>query len=156
MDRAVVELQADDAAHRALRVDDEIDREIFDEELRVVTQRLPIERMQHRMAGAVGGGASALRRRPLAIVGRHAAEGALIDASILGAREGHAPMLELIDGLRRVAAQIFDRVLVSEPVGALDGVVHVPFPVVRPHIGERRGDAALRGDSMASASETLS
>ena len=64
-------------------------------------------------------------------------------------------MLQLIDGLRRVAAQIFDRVLVSEPVGALDGVVHVPFPVVRPHVAERRGDAALRRDRVRTRRKDL-
>ncbi|KAF0123099.1 MAG: hypothetical protein FD148_2822 [Methylocystaceae bacterium] len=53
-------------------------------------------------------------------------------------------MLQLINGGRGVAAHIFDGVLVAEPVGALDGVVHVPFPIVRPHVAERGGDAALR------------
>ena len=113
-----------------------------------ILERLAIQRVQHGVAGAVGGGAGALRGRAFAVIGRHAAEGTLIDAAVLGARKGHAPMLEFIDGLGRVAAQIFDRVLVSEPVGALDGVVHVPFPIVRPHIAERRGDAALRRDRM--------
>ncbi len=146
MDRPVVELQADDADATALSVHDQIEREIFDEEFRAVLERLTIERVQHRMAGAVGGGAGALRRRALAVIRCHAAERPLIDAALGGARERHAPVLELIDGLRRVAAHIFDRVLVPKPIGALDGVVHVPLPVVRPHIAERGGDAALRGD----------
>ena len=53
-------------------------------------------------------------------------------------------MLELVDRLGSVAAQIFDRVLVAQPVGALDRVVHVPAPVVRTHVAERGGNAALR------------
>ena len=145
VDRAVVHLQADDAAERAFRVADEIDGEIFDEELAARPQRLAVERVQHRVAGAVGGGAGALRDA-LAVIGRHAAERPLVDLALFGARERHAPVLELIDGVGRVAAQIFDRVLVAEPVGALHGVVHVPAPVVRPHIAERGGDAALRRD----------
>jgi hypothetical protein len=99
---------------------------------------------QVRWAGGGGG-----------VIGRHAGKGALINRALGRAREGHAPMLELINGLRRVAAQIFDRVLVSEPVGALDGVVHVPFPVVRPHIAERGGDAALGRDRMRTGREDL-
>ena len=39
-------------------------------------------------------------------------------------------MLELVDRLRCFAHEIFDRVLVAQPVGALDGIVHVPRPVV--------------------------
>jgi hypothetical protein len=64
----------DHAAAGAVVVHDQIEREIFDEEFRRVAQRLAVKRVQHRMAGAVGGGAGALRG-PLPNVGRHAAEG---------------------------------------------------------------------------------
>src|SRR5712692_9718586 len=111
-------------------------------------QRLAIHRVQHGVAGAVGGGAGALRGA-LAVMGGHAAEWALIDLAIfLAARERQAPMLKLVDRLRRVAAQIFDGVLVAEPVGALDGVVHVPAPVVRPHVAERSRNPTLCRDGM--------
>ena len=82
-------------------------------------------------------------------------EGALQDLAVLGAREGHAPMLELVNRLRRVAAEIFDGVLVAEPVGALDGVVHVPLPVVLAHVAERGGDAALRRDGVRAGRKHL-
>ena len=145
---AVFEIERDDAAAGAVLVHDQIEREILDEELRRLAQRLTVERVQHGVAGAVGGGARALRRRAFAVIRRHAAERPLIDLAVLGAREGHAVVLELVDGVGRVAAQIFDGVLIAEPVGALDGVVHVPAPIVRPHVAERRGDAALRGNRM--------
>ena len=64
-------------------------------------------------------------------------------------------MLELVDGGRRVAAEVFDGVLVAEPVGPLDGVVHVPAPVVRAHVAERGGDAALRRDGVRARREHL-
>ena len=64
-------------------------------------------------------------------------------------------MLELVDRVGRLAAQIFDGVLVAEPVRPLDGVVHVPAPVVRAHIAERRGDAALRRDGVRAGREHL-
>ena len=154
MERAVVEAQRDDAAAGAVLVHDQVDGEVLDEELGRVAQRLAVERVQHGVAGAVGGGAGALRRRAFAELGGHAAERALVDAAVLGARERHAVVLELVDGVRRVAAQIFDGVLVAEPVGALDGVVHVPAPVVRPHVAERGGDAALRRDGVRARRET--
>ena len=119
-----------------------------------VAQRLAVERVQDGVAGAVGRGAGALRRA-LAVVGRHAAEGALVDLAFLGARERHAPVLELIDGGGRVAAEIFDGVLVAEPVGPLHGVVHVPAPVVRAHVAERGGDAALGRHGVRARGEHL-
>ncbi len=147
MQRAIVELECDHAAANALVVHDQIDREKLDVELGRMTQRLAVHGVQHGVAGAVGRGAGALRLA-LAVIERHAAERALVDPAVFGARERHAPMLELVDGFGRVAHHVFDGVLVTQPVRALDGVVHVPAPVVRMHVAERRGNAALRGDGV--------
>src|SRR5476649_2446135 len=81
MDRSVVQLEADDAAHRALRVTNEIEGEILDEEFTFRLERLTIERVQDGMAGAVGGSACTLRDA-LAVLGRHAAERALVDLAL--------------------------------------------------------------------------
>ena len=143
MDRAVVEIDGDDAAAAAVVVHDQVDGEIFDEELGRMAQRLAVHGVQHGVAGAVGGGAGALRGA-LAVMGGHAAERALIDLAVFAARERQAPMLQFVDRFRRAAAHIFDGVLVAEPVRPLHGVVHVPAPVVLAHIAERGGDAALR------------
>ncbi len=64
-------------------------------------------------------------------------------------------MLELYDRFHRIAAHVFDRVLVAEPVGALDRVVHVPAPVVLAHIAERGANAALRRDGVAAGRKDL-
>jgi hypothetical protein len=90
-----------------------------------------------------------------AVVLGHAAEGALVDLAFLGAREGHAPVLELVDGGRRVAGQVFDGVLVAQPVRPLDGVVHVPAPVVGTHVAEAGRDAALGRHGVAAGREHL-
>src|SRR5690606_34076525 len=94
-----------------------------------------------------------LRSGTLAVKSGHAAERPLIDLAVLGPREGHAVVLELVDRGRRFAAEIFDRVLVAEPIGALDGVVHVPTPVILAHIAERSSDAALGGNRVAACRE---
>ena len=154
VDGAVIHRQRHDTAAGAI-VHDEVECEVFDEEFRRVPERLAIKRMQHGMAGAVGGGTGALRRRAFAEIHHHAAEGALIDLAFLGAREGQAEMLEFVNGGRRIAAEIFDGVLIAQPVGALHRVIHVPAPVVRPHIGERRGDAALCRDGMGAGRKHL-
>ena len=133
---------------------DEIEREVFDEELGVVLDRLLVQRVQHRVAGAVGRGAGAVRRA-LAVMRGHAAEWPLVDAAVVGARERHAVVLELDDRGRRFLAHELDGVLVAEPVRALDGVVEMEAPVVLAHVAERGGDAALRGHGMAARREHL-
>ena len=151
---AIVELPGGDAEAAAFLVHDQVEGEVFDEELDRLGQRLAVHGVQHGVASAVGGGAGALDRR-LAVVARHAAEGALIDLALRRAREGHAPVLQLVDRRRRVAGEVFDGVLVAQPVGALDRVVHVPAPVVRPHVAERGADAALGGDGVRAGGEEL-
>ena len=153
VDGAVVQVPRDDAAHAAL-VGDEVEGEILDEEFGRMLQRLLVERVQHGMAGAVGGGAGALRDAFAEFRG-HAAEGTLVDLARLGAAEGHAVMLELDDRGDRLAHHVLDGVLVAEPVRALDRVVHVPAPVVLAHVAERGADAALRRDSVAAGREHL-
>ena len=155
VDRAVVQVPRHDAAHRAGLVGEQVDGEILDEELRVVAQRLLVERVQDRVTGPVGRGRGAPCRRSLAVARRHAAERALVDLALRRARERHAVMFELDHRRDRLAAHIFDRVLVAEPVGALDGVVEMPAPVVLAHIAERGGNAALGGDGMAAGREDL-
>ena len=77
-----------------------------------------------------------------------AAKGALIDAAIFGAAEGHAVMFKFDHRRDRFAAHIFNGVLVAQPVGALHRVIHVPAPVIRPHVGQRGGNAALSRDGV--------
>ncbi len=154
MDGAVVKIPGDDAATGAFFIHDEIDGEILDEELRVIFQALLIKRVQDGVPGAIGGGAGALYRR-FAIVAHVPTEWPLIDLAVLGARERHAEMLELEHRRDRLTAHVFDRVLIAEPVGALDGVVHMPLPVILGHVAQRRADTALRRDGVTAGRKHL-
>ncbi len=151
MHRAVRHIDGHDATALAV-LHDQVDGEIFDEELRFVTQRLLIQRMQHRVAGAVRRCASTLRGA-LAVVRRHAAEGTLINATVVSTRERHAVVLEFDHRARRFFAHEFDGVLVAEPVRPFDGVVHVPAPIVLAHVAERGADATLRGHRVTARRE---
>src|SRR5512139_873343 len=95
------------------------------------------------MAGAVGGGTGA-GGLLAAEVFRLAAERPLINFPVVEARKRQAHVLELVHRAGRLAAHELDRVLVAQPIAALDRVVHVPFPAVVVDVGERGGDAALR------------
>ncbi len=154
MQGALVHVQREHATTDALLVEDEVDGEVFDEESGVMRQRLLVQRVQDRVAGAVGRRAGALRRA-LAVMRGHAAERALVDLAFLGARERHAVMFQLDDRGDRLAAHVLDRVLVAEPVGALDRVVEVEAPVVLAHVAERGGDTALRGHGVRAGREHL-
>jgi hypothetical protein len=112
---ALGHVQRKHAAAGAVLVHDQVEREVLDEELRVVRQRLLVQRVQDRVAGAVGGGAGALRGA-LAVVRGHAAERTLVDLAVLGAAERHALVLQLDDRGDRLAAHVLDRVLVAQPV----------------------------------------
>ena len=133
---------------------DEIQREVLDVELGVVLDGLLIQRVQHGVAGAVRGRAGAMRRA-FAVVRGHAAEGSLVDAAVVGARERHAIVLELDDRGGRFLAHELDGVLVTQPVRTLDGVVEVKAPVVLAHVAKRGGDAALRGHCVAAGRKYL-
>ena len=154
MDRAIIHTQRNHAPADAI-FHDQIDGKVFDEEVRRVLQALLIERVKHGVAGAICCGARALHRRAFPHVLHVAAKRALIDRAVLVTAERHAGMFELVDRLRGLAAQIFDRVLVAEPVGALDGVEHVPGPVVGRVVHQAGGNAALRRNRVAAGWEHL-
>src|SRR5690606_9960104 len=83
-------------------------------------------------------------------------EGALVDAALLGTGERQTHVLQLEYGFRADRTHVFDGVLVADVVGTLDGVIHVPAPVVvRVSRGDRAGDAALGGYSVRTGREHL-
>ena len=108
-------------------------------------QRLLIKRVQHRVTGSVGSCAGALRGT-LTKARRHAAERTLIDATVFGPRKRDTVVLELHDRRRCFLAHILDRILIAQPVRSLDGVVHMPAPVVFTHVAECGTDTALCGN----------
>ena len=153
VDRSIIEAPGHQAPATPL-FHDEVEGKVLDEERCIIAQALPIERMQHRVARAVGRGTGTLDRRLAEFLG-HAAERALVDLSIFGARERHAEMFKLVNRLGRIAAEILDRILVTQPVRPLHGVVHVPAPVVGLHVAECCGNAALRRHGVAAGREDL-
>ncbi len=129
---AVVLLHRDEVEHVELveEVDAELDA--------VLEQRL-----QDHVSRAVGGVARAAHGG-LAVVGRVAAEAALVDLALGRAVERQAHVLEVDDGVDRLLREDLGGVLVDEVVTALDGVERVPLPRVLFDVRERRGHAALR------------
>ena len=125
-------------------VEQQVDDVVLVEELDAVLDALLVQRLQDHVAGAVGREAGP-PDGPLAEVARVAAEAALVDLAVRRPIERQAHVLELDDGLDRLAGQDLGRVLVDEVVAALDRVVHVPLGVVLLQVAERGADAALGG-----------
>ena len=154
VDHAIFQVDGHDAAASAFLVHDQVDGEIFDEKLGAA-QALLIEGVQNRVAGSVGGGAGAFGRR-FAVIQHVAAERPLIDPALLGAAKWHTVVLQLDHRRDGVTAHVLDGVLVTEPIGALDGVVHVIFPVVvLAHVVEGGANPALRGHRVTARREHL-
>ena len=141
-DLAGFHFQGHHAQHVAFGVADQVQRHPFDEEGGACPDVTLVKRVQQGVAGTVGGRTGA-RHGLFAQVGRVAPERTLVDGAVGVAVERHAEVLELVDDLGRLAAHEFDGVLVTEVVGALDGVEHVPVPVVLAHVAQRGPDAAL-------------
>lgn len=64
-------------------------------------------------------------------------------------------MLEFDDGSGSLAGHVVDGVLITEPVGALDSIVHVPSPVILVHVAQGGVDTTLSSDGMTSSREKL-
>src|SRR5579884_2398557 len=123
-------------------INEQVEDEVFIEETHLVFDGLLIHGLQQHMAGAVGGVAGAADGA-FAVVAGMAAEAALVDAPVICAVEGQAAMLKLVDGVDGVAGKNLGCWLVYQVVAALDGIVHVPFPVIFFLVAKRGGDTAL-------------
>src|SRR5690606_7906175 len=130
----------------------QVERHPFDKELGAGSNVALIERVQHGVTGAVGCGTGALDGL-FTEIGGVTAERTLIDGAVGVAVERHAEVFELVHGIGRFTAHEFDGVLVAEPVGTLDRVIHVPVPVVLAHVAQRGTDATLCGHGVGTCGE---
>lgn len=170
MNCTVFEVQRDNAlAHAVLHY--KIQRKVFDEIITVVAQRLTVKCVEKRVTGSVerrinnfsifklfiflpvSNATATMRLSTFAKVVALTTEGSLVDFTVGRSREWHSVVLQLDDSLGCFAGHVMDCVLISEPIGSLDCVVHVPLPVVVLHVAESGVDATLSGDCVRSGGE---
>ena len=125
-------------------VRDEVHDVVLVVELDAVLDGLLVQGLQDHVPGPVGREARPADG-PLAEVPGMAAEPALVDLALGRAVERQAHVLELDHGLDGFAGQDLRRVLVGQVVATLDGVEHVPLPVVLLEVAERGAHATLGG-----------
>mmetsp|Transcript_157687 Transcript_157687/g.505719 ORF Transcript_157687/g.505719 Transcript_157687/m.505719 type:complete len:246 (-) Transcript_157687:2-739(-) len=155
VDGAVLHAHRDATQALAVIAHDEIHGEVLHEEQTVELQSHAVERVEDGMASAVCRSRATVCLTTLAELQALAAEGALVDLALRGARERQAEGFELQDDLGRQAAHVLDGVLVAQPVRSLDGVVGVPAPVVLRHVGQCAVDAALGGHCVGACGKDL-
>ena len=101
--------------------------------------------MQKCVARAVSGGTSASRLPTFAVVLALPAKGSLINPALFGSRKRQAHVFQFEYRLGPHGTHVFDRVLISNVIRALDRVVHVPPPIIlRISTRNGTGDSALR------------
>ena len=130
-----------DHAHAAAAVLDELPGEELLVDGDAALDQLLVEDLDQHVPGDVRGEDGA--RRP------GGAERPLGELAVLAAREHRAPVLELVDVVRRLLGEELDRVLVAQEVGALDGVEGVALGAVLAGVPERGVDPALGGAGVA-------
>ena len=96
--RAVLHVQRNDADTLAI-LHDQVEREVFNEEVRVVAEGLAVEGVEEGVSSSVGGGGAAVCLATLSKLQGLTTECALVDFALLRPREGHAEVLELDNGL---------------------------------------------------------
>ena len=144
--------QGGDADHVACIVPDQIHGQPFDKKAGPLLDVLLIQRMEHGVASAVSGSTGALYWF-FTVIGSVATERPLVNGSIRIAVERHAHVFQVVHHLGRFATHELNGILVTQPVGTLDGVVEMVVPVVLIHVAQRGSDPALCGDRVRSGRE---
>lgn len=139
----------------ALVVHDQISREVLDKVGCVVVKRSSVKSVEKRMTSSVGDAAASMSLATFSVFERLTAKRSLVDLAFWRSRERHTVVLELDDGVGSFSSHVVDGVLVAEPIGALDSVVHVVLPAVFFHVAESGVDSALSGDRVRSSWEEL-
>jgi hypothetical protein len=129
VDLARSQLERDDPARAAVLADQQIQRVELIEEIDLMLDSLLVERLQDHVTSAICGITGALDR-PFAEVPRVTPESALVHTPVRKAVEGQTHVLQLEHGIDRFPGQYRRGILVDQIVATLDGVEHVPLPVI--------------------------
>ena len=144
------------ANHLPLAIQHQVKGKPFIQEDTTCLQVALIERMQKGMASSVCGSAGAGSLATLAIVLGLTTKGALIDAAIFLAGKWQAHVLKFKHSLGANGTHVFNGILVANVVRTLDGIEHVPAPVVIGIFrGNGTGDATLGRNCVGASGEDL-
>lgn len=172
MERSVFHVERDHTDTLAI-LHEQVERKVFDEEVGVVSEGLTVKGVQDGVTCSIGSGGTSVGLSTLAILEGLTTERSLVDLSFLGSGEGNTVVLELTraisirpfpysphrahldNRIRRLLAHVMNRILVTQPITTLDGVVHVPPPIILGHVSQSGIDTTLGGDGVRTCGEKL-
>lgn len=147
MDGSVLEVHGDDTNAGSI-LHNEIESEVLNKVVAIVLEGGSVESVEKRMSSSVSDTAGSVSLSSASEVVGLSSESSLVDLSVSGTGEWHSVVLELNDGSLGLSGHVVDGILVSEPIGSLDGIVEMPPPVVGVHVSERSVDTSLGGDGV--------
>lgn len=142
MNCSILQIQSNHSSTLAI-LHEQIHCKVFDKIVAIVTERLAIKRVQKRMSSSVSYAAASMSLSSLAVVVTLSAKSTLINFTVGCARKRHAIVFQLNNGFGCFSGHVMNCVLISKPIGPLDGVIHVPLPIVVLHIPESGIDSSL-------------
>ncbi|RMR95123.1 hypothetical protein ALP76_05479 [Pseudomonas savastanoi pv. glycinea] len=146
----------DDADKGTVLILDQIHAVVFVEEYGASLEVGLIKGVQQCVTSTVGSSTGTCSLTALAEVLGLTAKRTLVDATLFGTGERQTHVLEFENSFRAYGTHVFDSVLVTDVVGTLDGIVHVPAPViVRIGRGNCAGDATLGRNGVRACREHL-
>mmetsp|Transcript_21645 Transcript_21645/g.42284 ORF Transcript_21645/g.42284 Transcript_21645/m.42284 type:complete len:208 (-) Transcript_21645:156-779(-) len=158
MDGTVLHAHGNATKATAIIAHDEIECEVFHEEEAIKLQSHAVKCVQDRMTSAICCCSTAVCLATLSKFQTLATKCTLIDLAIRRPREGQTKRFKFQDHFWRQTAHVLNGILVSKPVGTLDGVVSMPTPVIFCHVGKGPVDTTLcsygvraRGEDFADA-----
>jgi hypothetical protein len=154
MQCSVFHVQSDDTDTLAI-LHEQVERKVFDEEVGVVSKRLTVQGVENGVTRSIGGGGTSVCLTTLAVLEGLTTERSLVDLSFLGSGEGYTVMFKLDNSVWCFLAHVVNRILVTQPITTLDGIVHVPPPIIFRHVSECGVDTTLRSDGVRTGREEL-
>lgn len=147
MDGSVFEVHGNDSNAGSV-LHDEVEGEVLNEVVAVVLEGGSVESVEKGVSSSVSDTASSVSLSSTSEIVGLSSESSLVDLSVSRAGEWHSVVLKLNNGSLGLSGHVVDGILVSEPIGSLDGVVEMPPPVIGVHVSERSVDTSLCGDGV--------
>mmetsp|Transcript_18006 Transcript_18006/g.26865 ORF Transcript_18006/g.26865 Transcript_18006/m.26865 type:complete len:362 (+) Transcript_18006:835-1920(+) len=140
---SVLHVQCHNAVASAVLVHEQVHGKVLNEVGGVKGEGAAVQGVEHGMSCAIGRTGTAVGLAAFAILEGLASEGALVDFSVFRAAEGKAEFFQLQHCLWCFSAHVMNSVLVTQPITALDSVIHMPPPIILTHIPKRRINTTL-------------
>mmetsp|Transcript_30869 Transcript_30869/g.65337 ORF Transcript_30869/g.65337 Transcript_30869/m.65337 type:complete len:416 (-) Transcript_30869:68-1315(-) len=153
MNRPIFHIQRRGTHALSIGSHEQIHGKVFDKVRGIKRQTPSVKSVKHGMSRTIGRTRASMGLSPLPEIERLSAKRALVNLALFGTRERQPEFFQFQNRLRGLPTHVVNGVLVAQPIAALDGIVHVPPPIVRAHVAEGGVDASLGGHGVRAGGE---